>query len=383
MTTKVREVPVRFHSTGGTFTLRARASPDGSAAAPAVESETIAVGGVAYTGAVLDSFFGGVVADLDGMQPIPERGAAILYGHIPGIGVIKAVSRTERGLEYSGHIVRGLAETDRIALLAKHDFPWQLSIRAEPEVVEEVLDGVEAEVNGFKVTGPLIIFRQWRLPEISIVELGLDGDTEATIAAHAGGGVRRRVLVASPTDGDMAEQDTATAPATVEELRASNPDLVAAIEAAAQEAGVSAERARITEILDATRAAIVAEDAKEGDEPQVEAQALDVVASAVKDGKAANTLMASLLKLSRTAAKAAMTPQDARRAITATAEQEESGQDTPAPESRANGRTRQGSLMASAKATWAALPHTEKAKWLDERAFVGEQLRAAAAGGRN
>ena len=123
----------------------------------------------------------------------------------------------------------------------------------------------------------------------------------------------------------MADTDTATAPTTVEELRASSPDLVAAIEAEAHTQGVSAERARITEIIEATRQAIAGEPA-EGEaaaEPNVEAQALDLIVTATKDGKAANTLMASLLKLSRASVKATAVPasaQEARRAVTAAAD---------------------------------------------------------------
>lgn len=373
MNAKLREVPVRFHSDGGTLRLIARAAPGGEAK-DAPESETIAASGVAYTGAVLHSFFGDVIADMDGMQPIPERGAALLYGHSQPIGVVRSVSKTDKGLEYSGEMVRALERSTEIAALAKNGFPWQLSIRAEPDVIEDVREGVTATVNGRTVTGPITIFRQWRLPEISVVELGLDGDTEATIAAHAGGGVRRRVLIASPTGGEMADTETATAPATVEELRASSPDLVAAIEAEARNAGVSAERSRITEIIDATRQAIVAEDAKEGEE-NVEAQALTVVASAVADGAEAKTLMASLLKLSRAAVKATATPQETRRALTSSAGNVESGKE--AARGRSSGLGDKQQIVAAAKQEWSTMPAAERAKFGDQDIYIGAQLMAA------
>ncbi len=386
MNAKVREVPVRFHSTGGTFTLIARASPDGTAPAADAEAKTIATGGVAYTGQVLHSMFGDVIADLKGLAPINARGIALLYGHHSPVGVVRSVSETERGLEYSGEMVKGLEKSNEIAALAASGFPWQLSIRAEPDVIEELGEKATAEVNGQTVTGPITIFRQWRLPEISIVELGMDGDTEATIAAHAGGGVRRRVLLASPASrDDMADTDTATAPTTVEELRASSPDLVAAIEAEAHTNGVSAERARITEIIEATRQAI-AGDTAEGEaaaEPTVEAQALDLIVTATKDGKAATTLMASLLKLSRASVKAASAPataQDARRAVTASATAVETGtDDSPAATATAINSGPVGSLMASAAAAWKSMSASQRhaTKCIDEDAYVGELLLAA------
>lgn len=385
MNAKVREVPVRFHSTGGTFTLIARASPDGTAPAAEAEAKTIATGGVAYTGQVLHSFFGDVIADLDGLAPINARGIALLYGHHSPVGVVRAVSKTERGLEYSGEMVKGLEKSNEIAALAASGFPWQLSIRAEPDVIEELGDKATADVNGQTVTGPITIFRQWRLPEISIVELGMDGDTEATIAAHAGGGVRRRVLLASPASrDDMADTDTATAPTTVEELRASSPDLVAAIEAEATAQGVSAERARITEIIEATRQAIAGEPAEGATpEPNVEAQALDLIVTATKDGKAAHTLMASLLKLSRASVKATAVPasaQEARRAVTAAATAVETGTDdavTTGSATAASGPI--GALMASASNDWKSMSASQRAatKCIDEDAYVGERLLAA------
>lgn len=381
--------PIRLRSEGGTMTLLARAAPGGAdapAAEAEAESETIATGGVAYTGAVLHSFFGDVIADLDGLAPINARGIALLYGHYRPVGVVKSISKTDKGLEYSGEMVRGLEQSDEIAALAKNGFPWQLSIRAEPDVIEEIGEKATAQVNGQTVTGPISIFRQWRMPEISIVELGMDGDTEATIAAHAGGGARRRVLLASPASrDDMADTDTATAPTTVEELRASSPDLVAAIEAEAHTNGVSAERARITEIIEATRQAIAGEPA-EGDaaaEPNVEAQALDLIVTATKDGKAATTLMASLLKLSRASVKAAAAPataQDARRAVTAAAAAVESGtDDAPAATATTIGSGPVGSLMASAAAAWKSMSASQRAatKCIDEDAYVGELLLAA------
>jgi hypothetical protein len=385
MNAKVREVPVRFHSTGGTFTLIARASPDGTAPAAEAEAKTIATGGVAYTGQVLHSMFGDVIADLKGLAPINARGIALLYGHYTPVGVVRSVSETERGLEYSGEMVKGLEKSNEIAALAASGFPWQLSIRAEPDVIEELGAKATAEVNGQTVTGPITIFRQWRLPEISIVELGMDGDTEATIAAHAGGGVRRRVLLASPAGRDeMADTDTATAPTTVEELRASSPDLVAAIEAEATAQGVSAERARITEIIDATRQAIAGEPADGATpEPNVEAQALDLIVTATKDGKAAHTLMASLLKLSRASVKATAapaTPQEARRAVTAAATAVESGTDEAATTGSTTASSGPvGSLMASASNDWGRMSATQRAatKCIDEDAYVGERLLAA------
>lgn len=372
------DLPVRF-TTGSLLLAKAAAGGEGK---QDEQSDTIAVGGVAYTGQVLHSFFGDVIADLDGMAPLKERGAALLYGHARPIGVVQSVWKTDRGLEYAGHMVRGTQLSDEIALLAKSGFPWQLSIRAEPDVIEELGENATAEVNGQTVTGPITIFRQWRLPEISIVELGLDGDTEASIAARAGGERRRRVLNASPDGEDMTEEtEKSKVPDTIEALRELAPDLVAQLEESARASGVSTERARVTEILDATRQAIAAEDAKEGEDTTVEAEAIAVVASAVKDGAEAKMLLASLLRLGKRAvkAKACATPQNARRALTAEAERVETETESDADNGTAHQGPRTGTdaVIASAQKSWRALSANERSAYADEDSYIGQYLMAS------
>jgi hypothetical protein len=62
-------------------------------------------------------------------------------------------------------------------------FPWQLSIRVEPDHVEEVPLGGTAIVNGRHVDGPVRIFRHNRVHEVSFTALGVDSSTYAIAAS--------------------------------------------------------------------------------------------------------------------------------------------------------------------------------------------------------
>jgi hypothetical protein len=58
-------------------------------------------------------------------------------------------------------------------------FPYQASISFYPKKLEELEKGVEAEVNGYKVKGPGIIFRESVFRESSVVTFGMDHRTNS------------------------------------------------------------------------------------------------------------------------------------------------------------------------------------------------------------
>ena len=68
---------------------------------------------------------------------------------------------------------------------SKNGFPWQASIGASVEEFEFVKEHQKVMVNGKEHMGPLNVARKATLGEISFVDLGADGQTQATIAAHA------------------------------------------------------------------------------------------------------------------------------------------------------------------------------------------------------
>lgn len=63
---------------------------------------------------------------------------------------------------------------------AKQGFPYQASISIRPTKIEEISDGTESEVNGYKMKGPAVIFRESNFRESSVVVFGADPKTNST-----------------------------------------------------------------------------------------------------------------------------------------------------------------------------------------------------------
>ncbi len=389
MNAKVREVPVRFHSTGGTFRLRAAAAT--TETSPKEASATRPMGGVAYNGGILyDTLGRPVVVDLEGLAPLKEGGVPMLYQHTEAVGIVRSVAPGDGVLSYEGQLISSIGRGAMIATFADIGYPWELSIHAEAEDdgVEEVHEGQTATANGQIFEGPILIYRQSRIREISVTETGQDPDTATQIAARAGGGATRRVRVSSPETRTMAETTTEagaeTTAASVEGLRSAHPELVQQIEAAARDAGIVAERERVASILEATQSALADDPAPEGEQasaPSPTAEAMAVAASAISKGDGVNSITAALVKIARRAGGAkAQTAQDARRAVTASATAVETGTDdavTTGSATAASGPI--GALMASASSDWKSMSASQRAatKCIDEDAYVGERLLAA------
>jgi transcriptional regulator with XRE-family HTH domain len=67
--------------------------------------------------------------------------------------------------------------------LADEGFPWQASVHAVPEVIEEIEAGSFAKVNGERLNGPGTIFRKSQIRETSFCALGADDQTSAAALA--------------------------------------------------------------------------------------------------------------------------------------------------------------------------------------------------------
>jgi len=125
-----------------------------------------------------------VVVDLDGMK-ISAKARPIFKDHSPSL----IVGHSEKIINATGKLrVEGIASgANQVARdvvnAADMGFPWQSSIGAEVERVEQVRAGVEVAVNGQTFAGPLLIVRASRLSEVSFVALGADDSTAARMAA--------------------------------------------------------------------------------------------------------------------------------------------------------------------------------------------------------
>jgi hypothetical protein len=175
--------------------------------------------GIGYSGEPIigHPYWGTVAFDLSGMQipnPMP-----ILLGHDPDkiVGHSQSFS-TAGSLKLEGILSRVTEFGSHVEKLSDEGFPWQMSVRIKPSVIEELMPGVTAEVNGRTLQGPAVIFRKSKVSETSFTPIGWDDKTSATALS----------LTTIKKEDDMSAELEAKVKQLTEELLASNTQLEAA-----------------------------------------------------------------------------------------------------------------------------------------------------------
>lgn len=139
-----------------------------------------------YSGGRIDNHFywgrSGVVIDLQGLQLKDKTG--LVEEHFRGkrVGVATSYEITNT-FKAKGHFLSN-AKAKEIVQDIDEEYPFQMSWWADPESIEEIAPGKTVFVNGQEFTGPLHVFRNVRVHEITIC--GVGADTHTTIEAFSG-----------------------------------------------------------------------------------------------------------------------------------------------------------------------------------------------------
>jgi hypothetical protein len=169
---------------------RFNASPDKPAqfdAAPADAAKARRFSGVAYSGDVIEGhwYWDRVVFDLSTTKT-PQK-LPMLMGHDR-----EKIAGFSDSVEIGGDIkIAGAlsSKTDfgkEVAGLSDEGFPWQMSVHIEPRSIEEVAAGQSVTVNGRQFTGPINVFRNNVIREVSFTPTGWDAQTSATAMSRGG-----------------------------------------------------------------------------------------------------------------------------------------------------------------------------------------------------
>ena len=139
-----------------------------------------------YSGGRIDNHYywgrSGVVIDLQGLQLKPKTG--LVEEHFGGkrVGVATSYDVTQK-FKAKGHFLSN-PKAKEIVQDIDEEYPFQMSWWADPESIEEIAPGKTAFVNGQEFTGPLHIFRNVRVHEITIC--GIGADTQTSVQAFSG-----------------------------------------------------------------------------------------------------------------------------------------------------------------------------------------------------
>ena len=218
-----------------------------------------AISGVAYSGGPIIQPWSRapIYIDLAGLSIRAQ--VPLIYNHynspLSRLGVVQP-SISDGQLRISGGIDPE-ADSARQIISMGQRIPWQLSIGALPENIEEVFPDSSAQVNGREVQGPALIARQASLYEISLVAIGADAKTHLKISAA--------LNIPSPSPTPQPKEPTMPPkPATTPDPQASLPvdpapnvaatatppvpPAPAPVDNSAIQAALAAERQRVSDI---------------------------------------------------------------------------------------------------------------------------------------
>jgi hypothetical protein len=153
---------------------------------PKTESEQDRLEMVCYSGGVIKDhwYWGDLALDLSGMK-IKGNKFPILEDH----DTSKKIAFTKKPLVDSNRLI---IDPDHVVFMdtpesiefrenSRKGFPYQASIRGTPTKVARLMEGEEAEVNGFTMKGPSSIWREWAYKETSVCVFGWDENTSSKV----------------------------------------------------------------------------------------------------------------------------------------------------------------------------------------------------------
>jgi hypothetical protein len=143
----------------------------------------------AYTGGALkvSGYPLPIVVDLAGLSTRNNVTANLDHDSSKRVGHVTATENDGRKLLLSGVVSAANSAADEFVSSHDRGYPWQASIEAAPETVDEIQRGKTVKVNGQHFEGPLLVARKAALSGIAFVPNGADDNTSVAIAAKLKG----------------------------------------------------------------------------------------------------------------------------------------------------------------------------------------------------
>jgi hypothetical protein len=226
----------------------------------------------AYTGQLLDlGWFGKLIIDVKGIKA--DAKMPILREHMRD----RVVGFSQKAWQQGGNfLISGLfsqktADAQEVQALGEEGFPWQASVGIWPQKVKVLESDKEtARVNGQEIAGPVEIWSESVVREVSFVSLGADDNTAAIVLS-------RETNIPVEIERAIQEEELQMA-ITLVQLEKEAPELLNEIRVQARTEGrdahlaegAAAERARVMEILGADGDPVTSKKAIEDGTPAAE-----------------------------------------------------------------------------------------------------------------
>lgn len=210
----------------------------------------------AYTGQILDlGWFGRYVFSIEGMKAKAKIPILREHQRERVVGYSKKAWSENGNFLISGIFSKSTQDAKEVLALAQEGYPWQASVGISPSKIKTLDSDKESMVvNGQEVTGPIEIWLESKIGEVSFVSLGADDDTAAIALREQ----------QSKIPAIISEPEKEFELMNLEELKSKYPDIyqeifnlgAASVDAGkiaseARQEGITRERSRVTEILTA------------------------------------------------------------------------------------------------------------------------------------
>jgi len=140
-----------------------------------------AFSGIAYSGDVIHhGHWGNVIFDLSTTKTPHEKTPILIEHDRAQRAGFASLAFTDKIEIVNGQLIdtpHGHAVADE----ADAGFPWQMSVHIQPGSVDELKAGKTVTVNGRDVTGPVAVFRDSIIREVSFTPTGVDYQTTAAV----------------------------------------------------------------------------------------------------------------------------------------------------------------------------------------------------------
>jgi hypothetical protein len=130
-------------------------------------------------------WWGWCVHDFNGMQSKKKIPLDYCHDDDELIGFADDFPVDKQGLTVKGRIESIDPDDEAAKILKRADrgIPYEASIYFQPLLLEYVMEGASADVNGNKVQGPCTIFREWRLRAVAVCPHGYDYGSNTSLKA--------------------------------------------------------------------------------------------------------------------------------------------------------------------------------------------------------
>lgn len=140
-----------------------------------------------YTGSSIDTGYRKIIFDVNGIKTKAKFPVLREHARDRIVGYAVKAWNDESHLYIKGEFAKNTQDAKEVKSLAMEGFPWQASVGIWPEKIM-VLDSDKesAHINGQDIQGPIEIWTESRVGEISFVSLGADSETAAVVLSDDG-----------------------------------------------------------------------------------------------------------------------------------------------------------------------------------------------------